>query len=226
MGPVDGGHHRRARRQHPDDRQHLHSLKHFRRVATCYDKLAANFLAIVQLASVRLWLRAYESTAWRATGSLGRAAQKARDPRGWKRTGERGPKPRRLLNRRTTAYSTPSEPGNLRYAAAPDDADGRTPCHLVKTLLHARKFLVILRATAEWRRHNETSARSCGRRVRVPGSRSESWRTGLVSRKAFFRNSSAAWRPARSRISSRYATCSASTCRMSSAAPHVHHTLR
>src|SRR5262249_11077810 len=39
-------------------------LKHFRRVATRYDKLATNFLAMVQLASIRLWLRAYESTAW------------------------------------------------------------------------------------------------------------------------------------------------------------------
>lgn len=38
-------------------------LKHFRRVATRYDKLAANFLAMVQLASMRLWLRNYESTA-------------------------------------------------------------------------------------------------------------------------------------------------------------------
>lgn len=38
-------------------------LKHFRRVATRYDKLAANFQAMVQLASMRLWLRAYESTA-------------------------------------------------------------------------------------------------------------------------------------------------------------------
>jgi len=37
-------------------------LKHFRRVATRYDKLAENFLAMVQLASMRLWLRAYEST--------------------------------------------------------------------------------------------------------------------------------------------------------------------
>lgn len=37
-------------------------LKHFRRVATRYDKLPANFLAMVQLASMRLWLRAYEST--------------------------------------------------------------------------------------------------------------------------------------------------------------------
>lgn len=38
-------------------------LKHFRRVATRYDKLAEHFLAMVQLASIRLWLRAYESTA-------------------------------------------------------------------------------------------------------------------------------------------------------------------
>ena len=37
-------------------------LKHFRRVATRYEKLAANFLAMVQLASIRLWLRANEST--------------------------------------------------------------------------------------------------------------------------------------------------------------------
>lgn len=34
-----------------------------RRVATRYDKLAANYLAFVQLASIRLWLRAYESTS-------------------------------------------------------------------------------------------------------------------------------------------------------------------
>jgi transposase len=38
-------------------------LKHFRRVAARSDKLAANFLAMVQLASLRLWLRAYGSTA-------------------------------------------------------------------------------------------------------------------------------------------------------------------
>lgn len=37
-------------------------LKHFRRVATRYDKLAENFLAMVQLGSMRLGLRAYEST--------------------------------------------------------------------------------------------------------------------------------------------------------------------
>jgi hypothetical protein len=35
-----------------------------RRVATRYDKLAANYLAFVQLASIRLWLRVNEYTAW------------------------------------------------------------------------------------------------------------------------------------------------------------------
>lgn len=37
-------------------------LKHFRRVATRFDKLGRNFLAAVVLASVRLWTRTYEST--------------------------------------------------------------------------------------------------------------------------------------------------------------------
>ena len=37
-------------------------IKHCRRVATRYDKLAANYPAFVQLASIRLWLRANEST--------------------------------------------------------------------------------------------------------------------------------------------------------------------
>jgi transposase len=37
-------------------------LKHFRRVATRFDKLARNFLAAVALVAVRIWTRAYEST--------------------------------------------------------------------------------------------------------------------------------------------------------------------
>ncbi|MEE4339546.1 MAG: IS5/IS1182 family transposase, partial [Erythrobacter sp.] len=37
-------------------------LKHFRRIATRYDKLASNFLAAVALAAIRLWTRNYEST--------------------------------------------------------------------------------------------------------------------------------------------------------------------
>jgi transposase len=32
------------------------------RIATRYDKLAANYLALVELASIRLWLRVYEFT--------------------------------------------------------------------------------------------------------------------------------------------------------------------
>jgi transposase len=34
-----------------------------RRVGTRYDKLAANYLAFIQLASIRLWLRVNESAA-------------------------------------------------------------------------------------------------------------------------------------------------------------------
>lgn len=40
----------------------FNKLKHFRRIATRYEKLADNFLAMIKLASMRLWLRAYEST--------------------------------------------------------------------------------------------------------------------------------------------------------------------
>ena len=39
----------------------FNKLKHFRRVATRFDKLAKNFLAAVLLASIRLWIRTYES---------------------------------------------------------------------------------------------------------------------------------------------------------------------
>jgi transposase len=37
-------------------------IKHFRAVATRYDKDPANYLASVKLAAVRIWLRSYEST--------------------------------------------------------------------------------------------------------------------------------------------------------------------
>lgn len=37
-------------------------LKHLRRCATRFDKLARNFLAAVALASIRIWIRSYEST--------------------------------------------------------------------------------------------------------------------------------------------------------------------
>ena len=41
----------------------FNKLKQFRHIATRYDRSAFNFLAMAKLASVRLWLRFYESTA-------------------------------------------------------------------------------------------------------------------------------------------------------------------
>jgi len=41
----------------------LSKLKHFRRIGARYNNFAENFLAMVQLASMRVWLRAYESTS-------------------------------------------------------------------------------------------------------------------------------------------------------------------
>jgi transposase len=40
----------------------FNKIKQCRRVATRYDKLAANYLAFIQLAAIRLWLRVNEST--------------------------------------------------------------------------------------------------------------------------------------------------------------------
>ena len=41
----------------------FNKIKQCRRVATRYDKLAANYLAFVKLASIRIWLRANEFRA-------------------------------------------------------------------------------------------------------------------------------------------------------------------
>jgi transposase len=38
-------------------------LKHFRGIATRYDKNPDNFLAAIKLASARIWIRSYESAA-------------------------------------------------------------------------------------------------------------------------------------------------------------------
>jgi transposase len=40
----------------------FNKIKQCRRVAARYDKLAANYLAFIQLASIRIWLRDNEST--------------------------------------------------------------------------------------------------------------------------------------------------------------------
>lgn len=39
----------------------FNKLKHFRAIATRYEKHATNFLALVKLAATRIWLRNYES---------------------------------------------------------------------------------------------------------------------------------------------------------------------
>ena len=41
----------------------FNKLKQFRGIATRYDKRPENFLAAIKLASLRIWLRSYESTA-------------------------------------------------------------------------------------------------------------------------------------------------------------------
>ena len=41
----------------------FNKIEHCRRLATRYDKLAANYLAFVKLACIRLWLRVYDFTA-------------------------------------------------------------------------------------------------------------------------------------------------------------------
>ena len=43
-------------------RHAFNKLKQFRHIATRYEKLAANFLAMIKIATIRLWRRAYEST--------------------------------------------------------------------------------------------------------------------------------------------------------------------
>jgi len=40
----------------------FNKLKQFRRIATRYEKLAANYLAMIQIATIRIWLRVNEST--------------------------------------------------------------------------------------------------------------------------------------------------------------------
>jgi transposase len=41
----------------------FNKIKHFRRIATRYDKLAENFLAALKLVAIRIWLRDNESTS-------------------------------------------------------------------------------------------------------------------------------------------------------------------
>lgn len=53
---------RRLYRERNRIKRFFNRIKQFRRVATRYEKLASNYLAMIKLAAIRLWLRAYEST--------------------------------------------------------------------------------------------------------------------------------------------------------------------
>ena len=41
----------------------FNKIKHFRAIATRYDKHADNFLALVKLAAAQIWMRTYESVS-------------------------------------------------------------------------------------------------------------------------------------------------------------------
>ena len=56
----------------------FNKLKHFRAIATRYDKRDDNFLASIQLASMRIWLRSYESVTYSVRHSVPNVAAKVR----------------------------------------------------------------------------------------------------------------------------------------------------
>jgi transposase len=51
----------------------FNKIKQCRRVVTRYDKLGANYLAFIKLASIRIWLRANESMRQRLEMNIARA---------------------------------------------------------------------------------------------------------------------------------------------------------
>ena len=54
---------RRAPRRRPRVERFFNRIKHFRRVATRYEKHASNYLAMLKLACIKIWMRVYESMA-------------------------------------------------------------------------------------------------------------------------------------------------------------------
>jgi hypothetical protein len=56
----------------------FNKLKHFRAVPTRYDKRDDNFLASIKLASIRIWLRNYESVSVVAIDKPGHAYHRTR----------------------------------------------------------------------------------------------------------------------------------------------------
>ena len=75
----------------------FNKIKQCRRVATRYDKVAANYLAFIQLASIRLWLRVNEFRAQVTSQWQGRGLR-----------AERQPKDRSLQSRAATAIGRSS----------------------------------------------------------------------------------------------------------------------
>jgi hypothetical protein len=67
IGPLSGGFSPYLYRARNSVERFFNKIKHCRRVAKRYDKLAANYLPFVQLASIRLWLRVNEPTSWEAS---------------------------------------------------------------------------------------------------------------------------------------------------------------
>jgi len=61
----------------------FNKIKQCRRVATRYDKLAANYLAFVKLACIRLWLRVYECTARSRFAEVDRGLARFKEYRGY-----------------------------------------------------------------------------------------------------------------------------------------------
>jgi len=58
----------------------FNKIEHCRRVATRYDRLAANYLAFVQLASIRLWLRVNESAPWLSLQAVAATSSDTNEP--------------------------------------------------------------------------------------------------------------------------------------------------
>ena len=55
--------------QVPKRPRFFNKIKQCRLIATRYDKLVADYLAFIKLASIRIWLRANESTAYLLCGN-------------------------------------------------------------------------------------------------------------------------------------------------------------
>jgi transposase len=79
----------------------FNKLKHFRAIATRYEKHAENYLALVKLASVRIWLRVNESVAYRASTTSSDGDDRAEERQAILRLGPRLPDEQRLKSEKS-----------------------------------------------------------------------------------------------------------------------------